>query len=436
MNTTTIGTEFEKKVYQYLEVLLKTEKLPNASSKYSKIFYHKKYICGRSGRAIETDISIETYNPYAGNQEQWSTLIIIECKCYNSKVNISDYDEFRRKLTDISEYGVKGIIVTTKGFSQTNIELAGKEKIALVVFSDQNFNWLVGRCLNKYPEQLMPILKGEQSVGLNPISYYKGHFFSTPNLLNVLDVALKTRYEYYIPFLSSEELKKKAKEIYQLQPLQTNDVAGEVLAKNFPMIEVRYDNLSQGLLGTIDLRNNIITLSEDIISDTNRVHFTLAHEIGHLVLHRKFLRKEFSSVDDYIDISILSDKNIKRMEYQANVFASYLLLPERKFYYEVALLFKEYSITKGRLYLDHQLCNRRNVSLILQRLSRKFQVSQQAIAIRLKNEKLLIEADNCPKRIEEILLFLSRIDALIHYSNGESLLLESDYSFWVAFKIV
>lgn len=404
MNTTIIGTEFEKKVYHYLEVLLKTEKLPNASSKYSKIFYHKKYICGRSGRAIETDISIETYNPYAGNQEQWSTLIIIECKCYNSKVNISDYDEFRRKLTDISEYGVKGIIVTTKGFSQTNIELAGKEKIALVVFSDQNFNWLVGRCLNKYPEQLMPILKGEQSVGLNPISYYEGHFFSTPNLLNVLDVALKTRYEYYIPFLSSEELKKKAKEIYQLQPLQTNDVAGEVLAKNFPMIEVRYDNLSQGLLGTIDLRNNIITLSEDIISDTNRVHFTLAHEIGHLVLHRKFLRKEFSSVDDYIDISILSDKNIKRMEYQANVFASYLLLPERKFYYEVALLFKEYSITKGRLYLDHQLCNRRNVSLILQRLSRKFQVSQQAIAIRLKNEKLLIETDNYPKRIEEILL--------------------------------
>ena len=404
MNTTTIGTEFEKKVYQYLEVLLKTEKFPNASSKYSKIFYHKKYICGRSGRAIETDISIETYNPYAGNQEQWSTLIIIECKCYNSKVNISDYDEFRRKLTDISEYGVKGIIVTTKGFSQTNIELAGKEKIALVVFSDQNFNWLVGRCLNKYPEQLMPILKGEQSVGLNPISYYEGHFFSTPNLLNVLDVALKTRYEYYIPFLSSEELKKKAKEIYQLRPLQTNDVAGEVLAKNFPMIEVRYDNLSQGLLGTIDLRNNIITLSEDIISDTNRVHFTLAHEIGHLVLHRKFLRKEFSSVDDYIDISILSDKNIKRMEYQANVFGSYLLLPERKFYYEVALLFKEYSITKGRLYLDHQLCNRKNVSLILQRLSRKFQVSQQAIAIRLKNEKLLIEADNYPKRIEEILL--------------------------------
>lgn len=404
MNTTTIGTEFEKKVYQYLEVLLKTEKLPNASSKYSKIFYHKKYICGRSGRAIETDISIETYNPYAGNQEQWSTLIIIECKCYNSKVNISDYDEFRRKLTDISEYGVKGIIVTTKGFSQTNIELAGKEKIALVVFSDQNFKWLVGRCLNKYPEQLMPILKGEQSVGLNPISYYEGHFFSTPNLLNVLDVALKTRYEYYIPFLSSEELKKKAKEIYQLQPLETNDVAGEVLAKNFPMIEVRYDNLSQGLLGTIDIRNNIITLSEDIISDTNRVHFTLAHEIGHLVLHRKFLRKEFSSVDDYIDISILSDKNIKRMEYQANVFASYLLLPERKFYYEVALLFKEYSITKGRLYLDHQLCNRRNVSLILQRLSRKFQVSQQAIAIRLKNEKLLIETDNYPKRIEEIIL--------------------------------
>ena len=404
MNTTTIGTEFEKKVYQYLEVLLKTEKLPNASSKYSKIFYHKKYICGRSGRAIETDISIETYNPYAGNQEQWSTLIIIECKCYNSKVNISDYDEFRRKLTDISEYGVKGIIVTTKGFSQTNIELAGKEKIALVVFSDQNFNWLVGRCLNKYPEQLMPILKGEQSVGLNPISYYEGHFYSTPNLLNVLDVALKIRYEYYIPFLSSEELKKKAKEIYQLQPLETNEVAGEVLAKNFPMIEVRYDNLSQGLLGTIDLRNNIITLSEDIISDTNRVHFTLAHEIGHLVLHRKFLRKEFSSVDDYIDISILSDKNIKRMEYQANVFGSYLLLPERKFYYEVALLFKEYSITKGRLYLDHQFCNRRNVSLILQRLSKKFQVSRQAIAIRLKNEKLLIETDNYPKRIEEILL--------------------------------
>nr|WP_304297923.1 ImmA/IrrE family metallo-endopeptidase [Porphyromonas gulae] len=98
-----------------------------------------------------------------------------------------------------------------------------------------------------------------------------------------------------------------------------------------------------------------------------------------------------------------SDKNLKRMEYQANIFASYLLLPQREFDYELALLFKEHLITKGYLYLDHQTCNKRNVGIIIKSLSRRFQVSQQVIAIRLKSDHRLIEAENSPRRIEQVL---------------------------------
>ena len=69
---------------------------------------------------------------------------------------------------------------------------------------------------------------------------------------------------------------------------------------------------------------------EDIIIFTNSSHrlsreiFTLAHEIGHTLLHMK---QSTSFIDDSITIS---NRNTDEMEQEANYFAVCLLMPEEK----------------------------------------------------------------------------------------------------------
>lgn len=83
------------------------------------------------------------------------------------------------------------------------------------------------------------------------------------------------------------------------------------------------------------------------------------------------------------------------MEIQANMFASYLLMPEHLFLRAVSDLFKEYSITKGFLFVDNQPCNQRDFRVIIGRLSSLFGVSKKAAEIRLSNENF----ETLPKRL-------------------------------------
>lgn len=95
MNTTKLGTEFENKVFDYFSALLDNDDIAGASKKHSKIQKHPKYKTS-TGRIIDCDISIESYNPSC--KQNWSSLFIIECKRYTSKVDIADLDEFQNKI--------------------------------------------------------------------------------------------------------------------------------------------------------------------------------------------------------------------------------------------------------------------------------------------------------------------------------------------------
>lgn len=59
----------------------------------------------------------------------------------------------------------------------------------------------------------------------------------------------------------------------------------------------------------------------------NRARFTLAHELGHYVLHREYVAGlNFESQADW-EKFITTDIKRNNMETQANMFASYLLMP-------------------------------------------------------------------------------------------------------------
>ena len=136
-----------------------------------------------------------------------------------------------------------------------------------------------------------------------------------------------------------------------------------------------------------------------------RENFTIAHELGHIVLH-KTITNSIQSISENQN-SINSELNIgksdiTRMEYQANTFASYLLMPSRPFLVKVTELFKQYSITTGRLYLDHQPCNKKQCNIILGQIADHFIVSKEAVKVRMKKDQLLVEEDRM-KTMRDIL---------------------------------
>lgn len=399
MNTTQIGVAFENKVANYFETLLKKDETPNASKKYSKIFKHKKYNCHGTNREIDFDITIENYNPHL-EDSNWSSLIVIECKCYNQKVDISDIDEFESKINKISSSGIKGIIVTTKGFSKNGIEQAQVAHIGLVVFSEDSAKWIVCRNTNVEVEQTMSILLGQTTVCCQPIAYSDGNFVSIVELLKKYNVTVYESYIFDIPYLTQQEIQEKVNDLYKSHQIFCKDIVGELLFKEYPSIRINFDDLPTGLLATLYFPQMTIVLSNVIKDNTHRMNFTLAHELGHLCLHSNIVYGQIDKFDVYENqICTMSDGLIKRMEYQANMFASYLLMPQSHFLLEVKKLFKQYNMTRGYLYLDHQQCNINDVNIIIGSLSSIFNVSREAVKIRMINEKLLIIDKHEPSRI-------------------------------------
>lgn len=76
----------------------------------------------------------------------------------------------------------------------------------------------------------------------------------------------------------------------------------------------------------------LITLDKFTYSE-KRKRFTLAHELGHLFLHMKYLLdeqrwNELSEGDGYNRNGV---KPYSRLEYEANIFAASFLMPEKMF---------------------------------------------------------------------------------------------------------
>ena len=403
MNTTAKGIEFEDKVFDYFSSLLEKDELSFAPKKYSKIFKHKKYPTD-TRRKIEFDITIETYNPLS-DDNNWSSLVVIECKSYARKVDIADFDEFESKLKNVSNSAVKGILVTKKGFSNHQIEKARKEHIALVVLSDTRNHWIVSRNINRDPEDMMPILLGESEAGIQPVVYDNEIFDDIISLLQRSGVQISNDTIIDIPKLKKEQLLDIVSNIHKEHGPFGDDIAGELLFKKCPDFRIYFEQHPKGILGLLYARKKILSLSYEIINDIHRRNFTIAHEIGHLILHIPLIENKMEELSDYdIEAQLSScDEIIRLMETQANKFASYLLLPEKLFIREVDMLFKKHNITKGKLYLDNQPCNINNFNMISSHISRKFNISKAVVKYRMLENSLLIEPkERTPRRIRDI----------------------------------
>ncbi len=128
-----------------------------------------------------------------------------------------------------------------------------------------------------------------------------------------------------------------------------------------------------------------------------RVRFTLAHELGHFVLHR---HRKIKNTEELIDTAedlpryfITPKKSRNWVEWQANYFAGALLIPPAPVEKELKIIQKDMEIKRniGEIYLDDSASNKRDFLGTLAKLAIFFNVSQTCMEIRLRQLNLLID---------------------------------------------
>lgn len=394
------GDSFEKLVFAKLKELIESQDVPGIS-RYNEIFLHKQYASKTAPDVmLNPDITIEIYSN--SDKKRWSNLLVVECKNHKRKIDNSIYREFVGNLADYPRSGVRGIMISSVGFTQQVITLAQSDNIALVVLSE-NSDWktIIWRQINSFEQKQFKhkVLIGEASIDY-PIAYCGNSFITISDLLQEYGIPMLNAL--HVPFMEDDKIRIRVNEILQETKYMIKE---NFINRCFSLIAANYKfdfvEMQDDCLGKCDFKDHVITINS-VLSE-HRQNFTIAHELGHIALHSSIIENLRSFEDRESDKNtIIGKSTYGRMEYQANTFASFLLMPETPFYVEVDKLFRKNRITTGRLYHDYQPCNIRDCKVIIGALSSKFNVSQEAVVVRLKRANLYIEGDNCNPLYEHV----------------------------------
>lgn len=218
-----------------------------------------------------------------------------------------------------------------------------------------------------------------------------------------------------VPRLSREFIEQKAEAVLRwIRPAIVNrpsltpvaEIAERLKIEHDLQINLDYDlgNSERGkkIFGMCQFRPNIIYIDRNLDPNGPRFRFTLAHELGHLVLHRKlfFDPAELDIPQNQIpdDRTHLLSGRRKNMtprdwlEWQANAFASAILMPRRTLKAAVLELQTRLAIRRpGIIFVDDQPTNVVAYQTVISELKDVYQVSRTALEIRLKDLEILYD---------------------------------------------
>lgn len=162
-------------------------------------------------------------------------------------------------------------------------------------------------------------------------------------------------------------------------------------------IRLRQANLKKGILGASKVigMDKLIVISQEL-NNIGRKRFTIAHELGHVLMHQGF--NYCCSTDFNIRITK------KEKEQQANEFASELLLPRK-------IMLQELEHSDVSFKLVSKLCNHYNTSLIATIIRLTQLTKDNIILIYHKNNRIIwnYNSEQAPC-IENKNMDLSRIE--------------------------
>lgn len=137
-----------------------------------------------------------------------------------------------------------------------------------------------------------------------------------------------------IPIYSYDDLRKKANDFLRTHnpsctiPVPIEEIVEFEFNINIvPVLALQREFEVEGFTSS-DLKN--IYVDEYVYTDyLNRYRFTLAHEIGHIVLHRNLYKEHrFSSIAEWKEfINSMTEEEHGWLEYQGYAFAGLILVP-------------------------------------------------------------------------------------------------------------
>jgi hypothetical protein len=235
-----------------------------------------------------------------------------------------------------------------------------------------------------------------------------------------------------VPYLHEKQIEREADlllEEYALKfsPVIAPPVPIDTIAEVHLKLTLEYRNMKSlfpigDVHGAIWFQQSRIGIDQSLDPDSNpsrrgRYHFTLAHEVGHWRLHRQHFMKNpaqrtlFDDGTPHPDVVCRSSERSQPVEWQANAFASCLLMPRKLVYaawsefrqsddafITIAELRQRYAheegqgnlYVHGRLAIDEESRDVAMKELFCKPLAETFQVSPEAMRIRLEQLKLLV----------------------------------------------
>lgn len=218
-----------------------------------------------------------------------------------------------------------------------------------------------------------------------------------------------------VPFLSDPSIEREAQLLLDewfadgrsaIVPVPVNDIVDDLLKLSLDFDDLRRKFGGQDVIGAIwfDDPKIRVDFSLDYIADPSvkgRYNFTVAHEVGHWRLHREHFRNDptqkmlFTEKGD--PAFVCRDGDNAREEWQANYFASCLLMPRELVYAawrdwrgnDIPLGIADLEIRSvvGDRSRDERIAQER----FCRPLAEKFDVSLQAMRIRLERLQLLVK---------------------------------------------
>lgn len=122
---------------------------------------------------------------------------------------------------------------------------------------------------------------------------------------------------------------EKAQEILRQYGITNAPVPVDSIARQMG-VDIRYSTLDDELSGMIFIKDGYAIIGVNKLHHPNRQRFTIAHELGHFVMHKPLITNEVH-VDRQFKV-LMRDGNAatgtQREEVEANRFAAALLMPE------------------------------------------------------------------------------------------------------------
>ncbi|MCX6745647.1 MAG: ImmA/IrrE family metallo-endopeptidase [Candidatus Parcubacteria bacterium] len=190
-----------------------------------------------------------------------------------------------------------------------------------------------------------------------------------------------------IPYFKNQELKQKADE-FRIKnwgdsvPVEIEQIIESKLGIGIIPIPGLYKQCNADALISSDWKT-IYVDNDNYIDDRyyNRLRFSLAHEVGHFILHKDLYSSfEISSVEDFYNLIERIGDKYGIIEGHANRFANFLLVPREKLGIEKEKVLQTHPEIKE---FETATVN----SYIAIPLSKIFEVSQDVIEISLSNNK-------------------------------------------------